>query len=120
MRDLPREIAQEICYNQYWTPLRLDEFDPEIGFQILNAHYNTGRGVWFMQQAAGAYTDGIIGPRTVAAVKAADPVRFIARFIGFYQTHLLGCKQRDGSWAFPVFGRGWIKRTTQSLMEGIR
>jgi len=118
MKDLPRETAKKIAYQLYWAPLRLDEFDPEVGFQIFDAHYNGGHVVTWMQQAGGAYCDGILGPRTIAAVKATNKYQFLMRFLALRQIYLVGCKLANGQFAFPTFGRGWINRTSKNLMEG--
>lgn len=114
MRDLPRETAKAICKRLYWDPLHLDDLPPEIGFQVLDANYNGGHPVLWMQQASGAKADGILGPATLAAVRATDPLRFIMRFTAARQSYFTACKP------WPTFGRGWINRTSLNLIIGAR
>ncbi|UUX38997.1 hypothetical protein NTJ56_08840 [Burkholderia contaminans] len=112
MRDLPRDTAKAIAKRLYWDPLHCDEYDPRIGFQLLDANYNGGHVVLWMQQAGGARADGVFGPATIAAVKEADPARFIMRFIAVRQNYLTACKP------WPTFSRGWIHRTSSNLLKG--
>ncbi|AOJ10332.1 glycoside hydrolase family 108 protein [Burkholderia mayonis] len=112
MRVLSLNTAKAIAKKLYWDPLHCDEYDPRIGFQLLDANYNGGHAVLWMQQAAGAHADGILGPATIAAVKAADVPRFIMRFIAVRQNYLTACKP------WPIFGRGWIHRTSANLLKG--
>ena len=75
---------------------------------------NGGRPVLWMQQASGARADGVLGPATVAAVQACESRAFIMRFLSLRQRYLTACKP------WPTFGRGWINRTSENLMEGAR
>lgn len=104
MRDLPRDLAKTICRQLYWNPLRLDELPEQIGFHVLDANYNGGHAVLWMQQAAGAKADGKLGPATIAAVQACNPYLFILKFTalrGLYMTNLK-------TWV--SFGKGWARR----------
>lgn len=114
MRELPRDTAKAICKRLYWDPLRLDEVPALMGFTVLDANYNGGHAVLWMQQASGAKADGILGPATLAAVRAVDPLRFVMRFTAVRQGYFTACK------AWPSFGRGWINRTSQNLIIGAR
>ncbi len=114
MKDLPRNTAKRIAKLLYWDPLHADEFDGRIGFQLLDANFNGGHVVLWMQQAAGAKADGVLGPITIAAVKACEPLAFIMRFIAARQAYLTACKP------WPSFSRGWINRTSLNLIIGAR
>lgn len=112
MQSLPVERAKSIAKRLYWDVLRCDEYDPRIAFQCFDALYNGGRVVTWMQQASGAKADGVLGPKTIAAVKAADPLRFIMRFIAYRQVYMTNIKP------WPTFSRGWIRRTSENLIKG--
>lgn len=115
MRDLPKDTAKSICKAHYWNPLHLDELAPSpVVFHILDANYNGGHAVLWMQQAAGAKADGILGPATLAAVAACEPHSFIMRFTAARQGYLTACR----SWAHD--GAGWIHRTSLNLIIGAR
>ena len=63
--------------------------------------------VWI---AAGAADDGIIGPKTILAVRMADPHKLAARFNGHRLRFLTDLK------TWPDFGRGWARRIADNLM----
>jgi len=112
MRDLPRDTAKAIAKKLYWDPLRLDELDARVAFQIFDANYNGGHPVIWMQGAAGAKVDGLIGPATIAAVQAVDPLRFILRWNALRLRYLTSLK------TFSTFGKGWANRIANNLTKG--
>lgn len=112
MRDLPRDTAKAIAKKLYWDPLRLDELDARVAFQIFDANYNGGHPVIWMQGAAGAKVDGLIGPGTIAAVQAVDPLRFMLRWNALRLNYFTSLK----TWL--DFGKGWARRIANNLMKG--
>ncbi|MEW9585526.1 glycoside hydrolase family 108 protein [Paraburkholderia sp. DGU8] len=112
MKNLPRDTAKAIAKKLYWDPLRLDELDARVAFQILDANYNGGHPVIWMQGAAGAKVDGLIGPATIAAVQATDPLRFLLRWNALRLRYFTSLK------TFGTFGRGWTNRIANNLMKG--
>jgi lysozyme family protein len=112
MKDMPRDTAKAIAKKFYWDPLHLDEFDPRVAFQVFDAAYNGGRPAQWLQQAAGVTADGVIGAITIAAVRAADPMKLIMRFSA-YRLQYLG---NLGTW--PTFGHGWANRIANNLIRG--
>lgn len=112
MRDLPRDTAKAIAKRLYWDPLKLDLFDPRVAFQIFDGNYNGGHCVIWMQGAAGAHVDGLLGPQTIAAVRAAEPLRFILRWNSLRLTYFTSLV------TWPTFGKGWTRRIAANLMKG--
>ncbi|MFM0626909.1 glycoside hydrolase family 108 protein [Paraburkholderia xenovorans] len=112
MKDLPRDTAKTIAKTLYWDPLRLDELDARVAFQIFDANYNGGHPVIWMQGAAGAKVDGLIGPATIAAVRAVDPLRFILRCNALRLRYFTSLK------TFSTFGKGWAIRIASNLAKG--
>lgn len=112
MRELPRDTAKAIAKRLYWDPLHLDQFDPRVAFQIFDANYNGGHPVIWMQGAAGANVDGVLGPKTIAAVQATDPLRFILRWNALRLTYFTSL----ATWA--TFSKGWTRRIAANLTKG--
>lgn len=112
MQDLPKETAKHIAKTMYWNPLYLDSFDPRVAFQILDANYNGGHPVIWMQGAAGAPVDGLIGPKTIAAVQATDPLKFMMRWNALRLIYFTSLK------TWPTFGKGWVRRIANNLTKG--
>ncbi|MFM0210461.1 glycosyl hydrolase 108 family protein [Paraburkholderia sediminicola] len=112
MRDMPRDTAKAIAKKLYWDPLRLDELDARVAFQIFDANYNGGHPVIWMQGAAGAKVDGLLGPATIAAVQAVDPLRFVLRWNALRLTYFTSLK------TWQDFGKGWARRIANNLTKG--
>jgi lysozyme family protein len=62
-----------------------------------------------LQEAASVPADGCIGPVTLAAVAASDPLGLVGR----YAEARRGAYRRPRQ--FPYFGRGWLSRVDQTL-----
>jgi lysozyme family protein len=112
MKDLPRETAKAIAQRLYWDPLKLDLFDARVAFQIFDANYNGGHPVIWMQGASGAKVDGLLGPATIAAVQATDPLRFMLRWNALRLRYFTSLN----TWL--TFGKGWANRIANNLMKG--
>ena len=111
MRKLPKSLAKEITEKSYYKAVKGDQLDRLIAWQLTDAAYNHGnrQAVKFLQRAVGANDDGLIGPRTLAAVAAMDKndvvLLFNAERLEFY-TGLRG---------WMSFGKGWARRVAGNL-----
>ena len=114
MKDLPKDTAKVIAKKLYWNPLYLDSLDPRVAFQIFDTNYNGGHCVIWMQGAAGAKVDGLIGPATIAAVQNTDPLRFIMRWNSLRLSYFTSLK------TWPTFGKGWANRIAANLLTGAK
>lgn len=114
MRNLTLARAKDIAQREYWEPCKAEMFDGAIGFQLFDIAYNHGVSVSakLLQRAVGVTDDGVIGPKTAAAVRAENPLYVVcminAKRIRFY-TSL-------GTWA--TFGKGWANRVAGNLEMG--
>lgn len=111
MKDLPQATAKQIAKAEYWNPLSLDSFDPNLAFQVFDASYNHGQkqATLWLQRSVGAVADGAIGPKTIAAVIALPWYQVVFRFLSqrakFYPTL--------STWG--TFGKGWTNRIGDNL-----
>jgi lysozyme family protein len=106
VRAMPKDVAEEIYAKHYANPIRYDDLPPGVDYAVLDYGINSGisRSAKVLQRIVGAEVDGIIGPKTVAATAAAQPVDVINAIYA----ERLGFLQRLRTW--PVFGRGWARR----------
>ena len=113
MQDLPLTEAKRIAKIEYWDPVRADDLPEAIRFDAFDAAYHSGprQSIRFLQRAVGTKDDGIIGPQTLAAVRAADPQLTDKRFNGHRLRFLADLK------AWPDFARGWARRIAHNLIE---
>jgi lysozyme family protein len=98
--------AQAIYLRDYWDACHCSSLPACIAGLVFDAAVNQGAD-WArraLQSAVGASTDGVIGPKTLAAVSAAD-VATLHATIGWLR------EARYRSLAdFTTFGHGWIIR----------
>lgn len=112
MRDFPVEQAKAIYRREYWDAVKADQLPAPVRYAVFDAAVNSGvrQSARWLQRAVGAADDGVIGPRTLALVNAADPHQLRAALLGVrlqFMTDL-------STW--PAFGRGWARRIA-SLLE---
>ena len=112
MRNLPISEAKRIARKDYWDAVRADDMPDAVRFDLFDAAYNSHptQATKWLQRAAGATDDGIIGPKTLLAVRMADPHKLSARFNGHRLRFLTDLK------TWPTFGRGWARRVADNLM----
>ena len=111
MRELPLDLAKRIYKERYWDAVRADELPEAVRYAVFDAAVNSGpRQAAWLQRAVGVTDDGIIGPKTLAAVRAADPERLLRRFL----SQRLRFMTNLPNWS--SFSRGWARRIAD-LME---
>ena len=112
MRELPLDLAKRIYRERYWNAVRADELPEAVRYAVFDAAVNSGprQAILWLQRAVGVKDDGIIGPKTLAAVHAADPERLLRRFL----SQRLRFMTNLPNWS--SFSRGWARRIAD-LME---
>ena len=109
MQDLPQQVAKEIAKAWYRTPHRCDALPPAIAFHVFDAAYHGGNPVQWLQATVGATPDGIVGPNTIAAVRAHDPAALVLGFTRRRLEYLTKLKN------WPDNGRGWALRLVRNM-----
>lgn len=109
MKDLPLDTARQIAKAYYWTPNRCDQLPPAIAFHVFDTAYNGGAAVRWLQQAAGVTADGIIGAKTIAAVRDANPAALVMAFNALRLNYLANLKN------WPDNARGWVRRIIRNM-----
>ena len=106
MRKLTPADVEPLYKKKYWDVVRADELPSGIDYMVFDMGVNAGpgRSIKLLQAAVGVTADGGLGPISMAAVQAADPVKLIEQFSrnkeAFYRS--LG--------NFDVYGTGWLNR----------
>ena len=111
MKLLPLASAKSIAKSEYWDRYQCDQFPYAIAFQVFDTAYNGGKPVQWLQEAVKTTADGIIGAKTIAAVRAADTGRVIASFNASRLRYLTGLK----NWS--TNSRGWALRIADNLQR---
>lgn len=112
---ITRREVEAIYRIRYWMRVRGDELPPGWDYAAFDLGVNSGtsRAIKFLQATANKYgagleEDGVMGAKTVAAIKAL-PREAFDDFIDMRLNFMKGLKTWD------VFGKGWAKR-----VEGVR
>lgn len=111
MRSYPRELAKALYRSLYWDKVKADSMPFPVAFQVFDAAVNhgTGQAAKFLQRAAGVVDDGIIGPKTLAAVAARDAAAILLLFNAEREQFYTDLK------TWPSFGKGWSRRVVANL-----
>ncbi len=75
--DITTQQATEIYYQHYWRPVSYYESnDAGLTLAMFDARVQHGRGIRLLQKTVGVKTDGLLGPKSRAAV-AEYPGHFL-------------------------------------------
>ena len=113
MRNLTPDMVKPLYKRKYWDKVCGDDLPAGVDYCVFDAAVNSGpgRAIKWLQQAVGATQDGALGPKTLAAVKAADPKLLV---VG-YNANRLAFLQDLPTWG--TFGRGWGRRVADVKQE---
>lgn len=109
MKKLTPADVEPLYKKKYWDAVRADELPSGIDYMVFDMGVNAGpgRSIKLLQTSLGVPADGGLGPITLKAVLAADPVKLIERFSqekeAFYRS-------LD---SFKTYGKGWLNRVEQ-------
>lgn len=113
IRDLTWEGAKDVYFRKYWLEGNCDQLSPRLAIMHFDGCVNHGvnRANRFLQQAVGANPDGIIGPRTLAAINQEDPLAICATIADLRFAFYHRIVERNPSQ--QMFLRGWLARITE-------
>jgi lysozyme family protein len=111
IRNMTREKARDIYYQDFWLPLNGDQLHDGVAWQLFDFAVNSGIGtaIRAYQRALGVADDGHFGPVSLAAAKAATETDQIMRLLA----ERLDFMTRTNNW--PYHGKGWARRIAANL-----
>ena len=109
------QLVHDFYRANFWEDIKGDQItNQSVASDIFNFYVNTGRPAKVLAQlVVGATPDGAFGPRTIAAINAADPEKFILAYALAKITRYRDIVTRDRSQL--KFLLGWINRTLNGL-----
>ncbi|BAM63082.1 endolysin [Edwardsiella phage KF-1] len=112
IKGLTWEQAKAIYKRDFWDKLNMTSWPDVLDFQVFDAAVNSGcgRAIKWLQWAARVNDDGIVGPKTIAAVQAMDPNDVCLRFLG----KRLRFMTETSTW--NSYGKGWARRISDNLL----
>lgn len=113
MKALTRETVKPFYKRLYWDKVHGDDLPEGLDYLMVDFAINAGAGraVKLLQEAIGTVPDGVIGPKTLAALKAANPVDLIDKFSAAKEAFYKGLKD------FPIYGKGWLNRVADVKVQ---
>ena len=98
IKSLTVEQAKEIYLRDYWLPCSGDVLPWPFSLAVFDAAVNmgVGRSIRLLQTALDIEADGIIGPKTIEAVKNATPGR-IRKLLALRMTEYVRIMIKDNS-----------------------
>lgn len=102
--ELTEQEAKSLFRVHYWIPCHCDELPSYIAVMLADSAFNQGvkPAVRILQHALRVEVDGIVGPDTIEAAQATNPLEFINQYLSH---RLLAYSEGKG-----VFRRGWFMR----------
>ena len=106
MRGLTPEIVGPMYKAKYWDKVKGDELPSGVDYAVFDAAVNSGpgRAAKWLQGCVGVEQDGGIGPKTLAAVAAMNPVELVDDYANRRLSFLMDLPHWD------TFGKGWGRR----------
>ena len=102
--------ALQIMKKNYWDRWKGDQINSQPIANIL-VDWVWGSGVWGIkipQDMLGVKADGVVGPKTLAALNRQDPAQFFARLKTRREQYFRDiCKSRPAN---SKFLKGWLRR----------
>jgi lysozyme family protein len=106
MRGLTPEIVGPMYKAKYWDKVKGDDLPSGVDYAVFDAAVNSGpgRAAKWLQGCVGVEQDGGIGPKTLAAVAAMNPVELVEDYAKRRLSFLMDLPH------WGTFGKGWGRR----------
>jgi lysozyme family protein len=118
IKNMTLTTAKQIYRADYWDKCRCAQMPWSLAVMIFDCAVNQGPGVAikYLQDAVGTTPDGQIGPVTLQALAAAQGDGYVlSREVAL--DRIMRYTSTDN---FGRYGRGWIRRTLETLTEGVK
>lgn len=109
MRSLKAADVAPLYKRKYWDKIQGDELPNGVDYVVFDCAINSGpgRAMKFLQGCVGVEVDGVLGPKTLAAVKAFNSKQLIED----YSKRRLSFMMDLPTWG--TFGKGWSRRVSE-------
>ena len=110
----PADMEKCVLKPHYWDRCKADNIQSQDIANIL-VDWVWASGAWgikYTQEILGINADGIVGPKTIAAINAANPEELFRKIWNRREQHFRACASKPGQ---AKFLKGWLRR-----LDGIR
>jgi lysozyme family protein len=115
LRRITDAQVAEVYRRFYWNAVKADQLPDGVDYAVFDFAVNSGpsRSAKYLQKIVGVSQDGVVGPQTLAAVKARSASEIIIRLCDDRMTFLRGLR----TWS--TFGKGWGRRVADVRAEAL-
>jgi hypothetical protein len=116
MRALTPDVVKPLYKKNYWDKIKGDELPSGVDYAAYDLAVNsgTGRAAKYLQQIAGVPADGVIGPKSLEAIKSCPASQMVDALCDTRLDFL----QRLPTWG--TFGKGWGRRVEEVKSIGLK
>jgi len=116
LKGLDAVTVAKFYRTQFWDRDQCDIVPAGLDLMLFDFGVNAGeqRPIPMLQWVLGVDDDGIIGPKTLDAIKAWSPQDLIGTVRDAQDTYYRGLRQ------FGTFGKGWLNRLSRRYTFAIR
>lgn len=106
LKAITNAQVASVYRKQYWDAVRGDELPDGVDYAVFDFAVNSGpgRAARYLQAIVGVQQDGMIGPGTLAAVKAKNAKAIVSELCDDRMRFLQGLP------TWRTFGKGWTRR----------
>ena len=109
MRSLTPDTVKPFYKAMYWDKIKGDQLPSGADYAAYDLAVNSGvgRAAKYLQEIAGVTADGVIGPKSLEAIKACDPQELADALCNKRLDFLKRLP------TFETFGKGWSRRVAE-------
>lgn len=110
LRLLTKEdVRDRVLRPYYWNRWKADQIkDPYIAYILVDWVWGSGKwGIVYAQRILGVKDDGIVGPKTLAALNSCEPRELFAKLWERRERHFRSVASQPGQ---SKFLKGWLRR----------
>ena len=104
----PLDVAP-LYKRKYWDKVKADDLPNGVDYVVFDAAINSGpgRAAKWLQACVNVYADGVIGDKTLQAVRNKDAKELINDYCAYRLAYLKMLQ------TWPTFGKGWERRVKE-------
>jgi lysozyme family protein len=109
MRKLTPEIVKPFYKAMYWDKIKGDQLPNGVDYAAYDLAVNSGvgRAAKFLQTIAGVTADGVLGPKSMGAIRECNPEQTVQALCDMRLDFLKRLP------TFETFGKGWSRRVAE-------
>jgi lysozyme family protein len=109
MKALTPADVGPLYKTKYWDKVKGDDLPSGVDYVVFDAAINSGpgRAAKWLQACVNVYADGIIGDKTIQAVRNKDPKELINDYCAYRLAYLKMLQ------TWQTFGKGWERRVKE-------